>query len=60
MEEAQGGCISHRMRGNPRAPERSFPRSTKKGEKSLEAPTVERERPGPGRAEQESGRDRGT
>lgn len=35
MEEAQGGCISHRMRGNPRAPERSFPRSTKKGEKKV-------------------------
>lgn len=31
MEEAQGGCISHRMRGYPRTPERSFPRSTKKG-----------------------------
>lgn len=32
MEEAQGGCISRRMRGYPRAPERSCPRSTRKGE----------------------------
>ena len=33
MEEAQGGCISDRMRGNPRAPEKSLRRSTKKGKK---------------------------